>query len=69
MIGAIIGAYKPDLEGAGLQKDAGALHEAALEVLTSTNCALQVQLFYALSYGLSSATRIEYNLMSNLSSC
>ncbi len=45
MVGAIIGAYKPNLEGAGLQKDAGALHEAALNELTSKNCTLQVHTF------------------------
>ena len=42
MIGGVIGAYKPDLEGAGLQKDAFALHEAALSEMTSKNCTLQV---------------------------
>lgn len=49
MIGGLIGAYKPDLEGQGLQKDAAALHEAALSEMTSKNCTLQVRKFYTLT--------------------
>ncbi len=64
MIGAIIGAYKPDIVGAGLQKDAGALHEAVLNELTSKNCTLQVHTCCALSSCRTSITRRTYNFVS-----
>ena len=42
VIGAILGAFKPELDGVSLQKDAVALHEAAVKEMTSRNCILQV---------------------------
>ena len=42
VIGAILGAFKSDVDSKGLQKNAAALHEAALKEMTSKNCTLQV---------------------------
>jgi hypothetical protein len=42
VIGAILGAFKSNVDGKGLQKNAAALHMAALKEMTSKNCTLQV---------------------------
>ncbi len=42
VIGAILGAFKPDIDCEGLQKNAAALHQAALKEMTSNNYTLQV---------------------------
>lgn len=42
VIGAVLGAFRSNVDSKGLQKNAAALHEAALKEITSKNCTLQV---------------------------
>lgn len=42
VIGAVLGAFEPDMDCTGLQKSAAGLHEAALKEMTAKNCTLQV---------------------------
>ena len=42
VIGAILGSFKSNVDSKGLQKNATALHGAALKEMTSKNCTLQV---------------------------